>query len=89
MFKSNDGSSLLTVENLQSMCILQQQLIDIGGNIYVSLCEHRDARSLSTDCCQPWSLPNYIALLTNNTSCMDITVRFFFVQIFKILACIN
>lgn len=75
VFKTNDGSSLLSVENLQSMCILQQQLIDIGGHVYVSLCEHRDARSSSTDCCQPWSLPNYIALLTNNTSCMDITVR--------------
>jgi protein dispatched 1 len=54
---------------LLSMCELEQIIVDTKR--YENICQ----REISSEsCCRPWSLPNYVALLSNKTSCFDINV---------------
>ena len=60
----------MTLENLLAICRLDlrlrtpDQLLDICE----TTSDHR--------CCASWSLPNYVALLSNRSSCLEITVSF-------------
>lgn len=56
---------------LLSMCELERNLVDTLG--YTELCQKEIS---SNNCCRPWSLPNYVALISNKTSCFDINVSF-------------
>lgn len=63
------NESLFEVNALWAMCELEQTII--STNKYENLCQ----KELSSDnCCRPWSLANYVALLSNKTSCFDISV---------------
>lgn len=56
-----------------AMCDLEIQLTNVDG--YGDVCElDIDSRK----CCRPWSLPNYVALLSNKSSCFDIDVGFLY-----------
>lgn len=68
--KAENESSLMTFENILNMCKLQNKLVDLGENTYQNLCQRKISQE--ENCCQPWSLPNYIAVMTNKSSCMDI-----------------
>lgn len=58
---------------LLSMCELEQIIVDTKR--YEKICQREV--SDETNCCRPWSLPNYVALLSNKTSCFDINVSSF------------
>lgn len=63
----NLTESLFELNTLLAMCELESRLEHIDE--YQDLCE----RGASNDkCCRPWSLPNYIALLSNRSNCFDI-----------------
>ncbi|KAG5669714.1 hypothetical protein PVAND_000009 [Polypedilum vanderplanki] len=63
----NINESMFDTNSLLSMCELEQKLVDTEG--YINLCQKEIS---SSACCKPWSLPNYVALLSNKTSCFDI-----------------
>lgn len=65
----NVNESMFDANALLSMCELEQKLVDT--NDYNELCQKEIS---SSNCCRPWSLPNYVALLSNKTSCFDINV---------------
>lgn len=64
---STDGANLFTHKSMLEICRIERQLIQ--NTHFSSLCDtikkHR--------CCAPWSVVNYIALLHNRTSCLNIT----------------
>ncbi|CRK88732.1 CLUMA_CG002637, isoform A [Clunio marinus] len=63
----NVNESMFDANALLSMCELEQKLINTNG--YNDLCQ----KEISSDnCCRPWTLPNYVTLLSNKTSCFDI-----------------
>ncbi|XP_046400047.1 protein dispatched homolog 1 [Ischnura elegans] len=75
VLSSASGESLLSFGAIKAMCHLEHEIL-IGGReggevteAYTSLCQ----TSKSGACCRPWSLSNYIAQLTNHSSCMDIS----------------
>lgn len=70
VLKRSDGNtSLLELDAIRAMCDLEMKLTTIGG--YKGICQ---VKFYSKKCCRPWSIPNYIALLANRTSCSDIQV---------------
>lgn len=68
----NLNESMFDTNVLYSMCELEQRIADTEG--YEHICQ-REVSSESS-CCRPWSLPNYVALLSNKTSCFDINVSY-------------
>lgn len=67
----NLTESLFEINALLAMCDLEFQLEQFHE--YEKLCE----REMTTqNCCRQWSLPNYIALLANKSSCYEIEVIF-------------
>ncbi|XP_054271715.1 protein dispatched isoform X2 [Macrosteles quadrilineatus] len=58
---------LMTEKALKQVCQLEQYLTSRPG--YNDVCENMRRGQ----CCQPWSLPNYIAMLHNHSSCFNIT----------------
>lgn len=66
----NVNESMFDTNSLHSMCDLEQKLMETEG--YNDLCQKEIS---SPNCCRPWSLPNYVALLSNKTSCRNINVR--------------
>lgn len=62
-----------------AICDLEYKLEQIEP--YQELCE---TEITSRKCCKPWSLPNYIALISNKTSCFDIEVSWTKKLAFKI-----
>ncbi|EEB17830.1 conserved hypothetical protein [Pediculus humanus corporis] len=65
----NSSQSLLSLDALKSICIIQENLMN--NEIMDSICQTVS----HGHCCNPWSLPNYIALLYNHTSCFNITEK--------------
>ncbi|XP_055677193.1 protein dispatched [Lutzomyia longipalpis] len=61
------NESLLERNALLAMCDLEQRIV--GTNFYNDLCQRE---LTSQHCCRPWSIPNYVALLTNRSTCFDI-----------------
>lgn len=65
------NSSLFDFEAIYAMCDLEIRLTNVKG--YDQLCQ---VKLVSKTCCRPWSIPNYFALLSNRSSCVDIEVSF-------------
>ncbi|KAJ8986210.1 hypothetical protein NQ317_009916 [Molorchus minor] len=65
---SHNKKDLFTISNMLAMCRLENEFIDL--NDYERLCIHNNK---SDQCCKPWSLPNYIAIINNKASCLAIT----------------
>ncbi|XP_038210665.1 protein dispatched [Zerene cesonia] len=68
---TTDGTSLLTFENVQKVCKLQNNLVELGNDLYINLCQ----RSTYSEelCCPIWSIPNYIAIISGKNSCENVT----------------
>ncbi|XP_034128147.1 protein dispatched [Drosophila guanche] len=66
----NATDSLFDLNGLLAMCQLQEQIRDVPS--YKAYCE---PEKLTSDCCRPWSLPNYAAMLANKSSCFDLTTE--------------
>ncbi|XP_061387699.1 protein dispatched [Musca vetustissima] len=64
----NATDSLFDLNGILAMCELQEQITKV--NNYGEYCERE---MISNNCCRPWSLPNYAALLANKSSCFDLT----------------
>lgn len=63
------NESLFRLEALLAMCDLEAKLEAAAE--YRGLCQTEIS---SKKCCRPWTIPNYIALLSNRSSCYDIQV---------------
>lgn len=59
--------SLFSVKNLLAICDLELMLTTVTG--YKAICQ---SKLSINECCRPWSIPNYVALLNNKTSCFEI-----------------
>lgn len=69
---NNLTESMFEINALLALCDLEYQLTQTDE--YDVLCENEMS---SARCCKPWSLPNYIALLSNHSSCFEIEVILF------------
>lgn len=67
--RPNGNKTLLELDAMRAMCDLELKLTTIDS--YKGFCQ---LKAHSKECCRPWSMPNYIALLSNKTSCSEIGV---------------
>lgn len=68
VFVSTSGGSLWNLQAIHSMCRIEQE--QIRSHIsFGALCQ----RSAANECCPSWSLGNYLAVLSNRSSCQDTT----------------
>ncbi|XP_027003400.2 protein dispatched homolog 1 isoform X1 [Tachysurus fulvidraco] len=70
VFTSADGKNLWNIQAIKSMCNFDNTRVRSHPQ-YWSLCQ----RATSASCCPSWTLGNYIAVLTNKSSCQKITER--------------
>lgn len=63
----NLTESLFEINGLLAMCDLEQQIATTDH--YEEFCVRQ---VWSNECCRPWSIPNYVALLSNRTHCYDL-----------------
>lgn len=70
VFTSAEGKNLWSIQAIKSMCNLDNTRVRSHRD-YWSLCQ----RTNDASCCPSWTLGNYIAVLTNQTSCQKITER--------------
>ncbi|XP_002940542.3 protein dispatched homolog 2 isoform X1 [Xenopus tropicalis] len=68
VFMSKTAGSLWNLQAIQSMCRMENEKIRSHPS-FTEFCE----RSHTKECCPSWSLGNYIAVLYNRSSCMEIT----------------
>lgn len=68
IIQSTTGKNLFTLKGLKSVCQIDDKRLRKSPN-FPKLCEQTSRRS----CCKSWSIPNYVALLCNRSSCLDIT----------------
>ncbi|KAG8223149.1 hypothetical protein J437_LFUL000572, partial [Ladona fulva] len=75
VLSSSSGKNLFTHDSLLSMCRLEHEILIGSGRTsnvnkkYKELCQP----SKTGECCRSWSIPNYIALLANHSSCLNIS----------------
>lgn len=65
----DSNSSPFDFDAINEMCNLEIQLANLKS--YETFCQ---IRMLSKTCCRPWSIPNYMAFLSNKSSCVDLEV---------------
>ncbi|KAM3603534.1 uncharacterized protein V6R79_024202 [Siganus canaliculatus] len=70
VFASAEGKNLWSIQAIKSMCNLDNTRVRSHRD-YWSLCQ----RTNDASCCPSWTLGNYIAALTNRSSCQKITER--------------
>ncbi|XP_070842923.1 protein dispatched homolog 1 [Chaetodon trifascialis] len=70
VFTSAEGKNLWSIQAIKSMCNLDNTRVRSHRD-YWSLCQ----RTNDASCCPSWTLGNYIAVLTNRSSCQKITER--------------
>ncbi|XP_060948001.1 protein dispatched homolog 1 [Limanda limanda] len=70
VFTSAEGKNLWNIQAIKSMCNLDNTRVRSHRD-YWSLCQ----RTNDASCCPSWTLGNYIAVLTNRSSCQKITER--------------
>lgn len=70
VFSSAEGKSLWSIQAIKSMCNLDNTRVRSHRD-YWSICQ----RTSNASCCPSWTLGNYIAVLTNRSSCQKITER--------------
>lgn len=63
------NESLFELNALIAICHIEKKLTQV--HYYRKLCQVEIG---SKNCCRPWSIPNYVALLSNRSSCFDIEV---------------
>ncbi|NXF79741.1 DISP2 protein, partial [Sclerurus mexicanus] len=68
VFMSTTAGSLWNLQAIQSMCQMEQDKIRSHVH-FQDLCQRTEAN----ECCPSWSLGNYIAVLYNRSSCLEIT----------------
>ena len=68
-FSSVSGGSLFTAAHLRAMCRIEKDKIR-PHTAFDDTCVRY---THSHRCCSSWSLPNYVALLSNRTTCHDVT----------------
>ncbi|XP_053331479.1 protein dispatched homolog 2 [Spea bombifrons] len=68
VFMSRTAGSLWNLQAIQSMCRIENEKIRSHPH-FTEVCK----RSGTNECCPSWSLGNYIAVLYNRSSCMEIT----------------
>lgn len=73
---SNNNETLLDLKSMLAICELEHQLGVI--DLYDGICQKE---LNSNNCCRMWSIPNYIALLSNKTSCYDIDVSIIYLDL--------
>ncbi|XP_073987713.1 RND transporter family member dispatched isoform X1 [Rhodnius prolixus] len=64
----SDRVDLFAVSSLLTMCRLESLITT--PDLYKSICA---TTSVDQKLCKPWSLPNYITMISNKTTCLDIT----------------
>ncbi|GFU20331.1 protein dispatched homolog 1 [Nephila pilipes] len=67
VIQSPSGSNLFTVEGLKAVCDIDENKLR-KSEYFDDLCEQTEWGT----CCRSWSIPNYVALLRNLSSCHDI-----------------
>ncbi|XP_030628583.1 protein dispatched homolog 1 [Chanos chanos] len=70
VFASADGKNLWNIQAIKSMCNMDNTRVRSHPQ-YWNLCQ----RTTAASCCPSWTLGNYIAVLTNKSSCQKITER--------------
>ncbi|XP_034018781.1 protein dispatched homolog 1 [Thalassophryne amazonica] len=70
VFTSAEGKNLWSIQAIKSMCNQDNTRVRSHRD-YWSLCQ----RTNDASCCPSWTLGNYIAVLTNRSSCQKITER--------------
>ncbi|XP_075700396.1 protein dispatched homolog 2 [Rhinoderma darwinii] len=68
VFMSKTAGSLWNLQAIQSMCRIEKEKIRLHPT-FSELCERSDNK----ECCPSWSLGNYISVLYNRSSCLEIT----------------
>nr|XP_004660839.2 protein dispatched homolog 2 [Jaculus jaculus]XP_045013505.1 protein dispatched homolog 2 [Jaculus jaculus] len=68
VFVSTSGGSLWNLHAIHSMCRIEQEQIR-SHTSFGALCQ----RNAANECCPSWSLGNYLAVLSNRSSCLDTT----------------
>lgn len=77
------NTSLFEYDAISSMCDLEFKLTTLKE--YEQSCQ---VKMVSKTCCRPWSIPNYFALLSNRSSCIDLQVGHH-APFFFLLQCIS
>ena len=72
VFESRDGGTLWTASKIRAMCQLEEDAIR-SHESFESSCV-RTSREPHR-CCRSWSTGNYVALLSNKSSCFDVVDR--------------
>uniref|UniRef100_A0A2K6KTT4 Dispatched RND transporter family member 2 n=1 Tax=Rhinopithecus bieti TaxID=61621 RepID=A0A2K6KTT4_RHIBE len=68
VFMSTSSGSLWNLHAIHSMCRMEQDQIR-SHTSFGALCQ----RTAANQCCPSWSLGNYLAVLSNRSSCLDTT----------------
>nr|XP_036302028.1 protein dispatched homolog 2 [Pipistrellus kuhlii]KAF6391772.1 dispatched RND transporter family member 2 [Pipistrellus kuhlii] len=68
VFMSTSAGSLWNLHAIHSMCHMEQEQIR-SHHRFGALCQ----RTAANECCPSWSLGNYLAVLSNRSSCLDTT----------------
>ncbi|XP_016050244.1 protein dispatched homolog 2 isoform X2 [Erinaceus europaeus] len=68
VFMSTSAGSLWNLHAIHSMCRMEQDQIRSHAH-FEALCQ----RTTANECCPSWSLGNYVAVLSNRSSCLDTT----------------
>ncbi|KAK1338923.1 hypothetical protein QTO34_019591 [Cnephaeus nilssonii] len=68
VFMSTSAGSLWNLHAIHSMCHMEQDQVR-SHHRFGALCQ----RTAANECCPSWSLGNYIAVLSNRSSCLDTT----------------
>ncbi|XP_017781018.1 PREDICTED: protein dispatched homolog 1-like isoform X1 [Nicrophorus vespilloides] len=73
VFASDEGKNMLNFNIINSMCKMQMKYIEIMS--YEKICTGAENYPPGDprNCCEAWSLPNYIAQMNHKTSCLLIT----------------
>ncbi|KAJ8776849.1 hypothetical protein J1605_015026 [Eschrichtius robustus] len=68
VFMSTSAGSLWNLHAIHSMCRMEQDQVR-SHTSFGALCQ----RTAANECCPSWSLGNYVAVLSNRSSCLDTT----------------
>ena len=66
-----NASNLLTYDNVRLMCNVDERIRRLHSFNKTCICP----AATTSQCCRTWSLSNYIALLTNRSSCAHVTAE--------------
>lgn len=79
LMRTDGNTSLLEIDAVRAMCNLESKLTTVRS--YKGFCQQK---FYVKECCRPWSIPNYIAMLSIKTTCHELEVNWKFNNILKI-----